>query len=144
MEKQPAVALIVARPGPLRNSLFSLINTLPQIEIVAECRDMPSLLRMGSKIQPDLLLMETELPGNHVCEALKHINIEWPATRTVLLVDNVAQQQEAESAGADVVLFKGYRAAGLLGIVEDLLSQELSLPHKNSAEQRQLSTQGAV
>jgi len=62
----------------------------------------------------------------------------------VCLVDNVAQQQEAESAGADVVLFKGHRAAGLLGIVEDLLSQELSLQHKNSAEQRSISKQDAV
>ena len=144
MEEQPAVALIVAKPGPLRNSLFSLINTLPQIEIVAECRDMPSLLRMGSKIQPDLLLMESDLPGNHVGESLQQINTEWPATRTVLLVDNVAQQQEAESAGADVVLFKGHRAAGLLGIVEDLLSQELSLQHKNVAEQRPIPKQGAI
>lgn len=139
MEEQPAVALIVAKPGVLRNSLFSLINTLPQIEIVAECRDMPSLLRMGSKIQPDLLLMETDLPESHVHESLEQINREWPATRTVLLVDNVAQQLEAESAGADVVLFKGHRAAGLLGIFEDLLSQELSLRHKNSAEQRPIS-----
>ena len=144
MEKQPAVALIVAKPGPLRNSLFSLMNTLPQIEIVAECRDMPSLLRMGSKIRPDLLLMETDLPGNHVHESLKHINTEWPATRTVLLVDNLAQQQEAESAGVDVVLFKGHRAAGLLGIVENLLSQELSLQNKNSTEQRLIPKQGAV
>ena len=144
MEEQPAVALIVAKPGPLRNSLFSLMNTLPQIEIVAECRDMPALLRMGSKIQPDLLLMETDLPGNHVHESLKQINTEWPATRTVILVDNAAQQHEAESAGADVVLFKGYRAASLLGIVEDLLSKELSLQHKNSGEQRPISKQVAV
>ena len=144
MEEHPAVALIIAKPGPLRNSLFSLMNTLPQIEIVAECKDMPALLRMGSKIQPDLLLMESDLPGNHVQESLKHINTEWPATRTVLLVDNVAQQQEAESAGADVVLFKGYRAAGLLGIVEDLLSQELSLQHKNSAKQHPIPRQAEV
>ena len=144
MEVQPAVALIVARPGPLRNSLFSLINTLPQIEIVAECRDMPSLLRMGSKIQPDLLLMESDLPGNHVRESMKQVNREWPATRTVLLVDNVAQQQEAESAGADVVLFKGHRAAGLLGIIADLLSQELSLQQQNSAKQHPIPKQSAI
>ena len=143
MKEQPAVALIVAKPGPLRNSLFSLMNTLPQIEIVAECRDIPSLFRMGTKIQPDLLLMESDLPGNHVHESLKHINTEWPVTRTVLLVDNVAQLQEAESAGADVVLYKGYRAASLLGIVEELLSQELSLKHKNFAEQCPVPKQGA-
>lgn len=144
MKEHAAVALIIAKPGPLRNSLFSLMNTLPQIEIVAECRDMPALLRMGSKIHPDLLIMETDMPGNHVHESLKHLNTEWPATRTVVLVDNAAQQQEAESAGADVVLFKGYRAAGLLGIVENLLSQELSLQHKNSAEQRPIRRQAAV
>lgn len=122
MEDQPTIALIVARPGPLRNSLFSLMNTVPQIEIVAESKDMHALLRMGSRMRPNLVLMVTILPGGHVHDSLRQINREWTATRTVVLVDDAAQQREAELAGADVILFKGFRAANLIGIVEDLLS----------------------
>lgn len=122
MDQQPTIAMVVAKPGPLRNSLFSLMNTLPQIEIVAEGRDMSSLLRIGDKVQPNLVLMESDLPEGHVHESLEHIKREWTATRTVVLVDNVGQQREAELAGADVVLIKGIRAASLMEIIEDLLS----------------------
>jgi DNA-binding NarL/FixJ family response regulator len=123
MDKKPKMALIVAKPGPLRNSLFSLMTTLPQVNLVAECRDMASLLQMGSQIQPDLVLMESSQPGNHLQQTIRTIKREWPATRTMILVDDVCQQQEAQQAGADEVLFKGFRAASLMGLVEDLLSQ---------------------
>jgi len=126
MDEQPNIALIVARPGPLRNSLYSLMNTLPQITKVAETSDMLSLSRMGSQNQPSLVLLETSCSEGNTREALDRINMEWPATRTVALVDNAAQQRDAESAGADVVLFKGFRAASLIGVVEELLSQAAS------------------
>jgi DNA-binding NarL/FixJ family response regulator len=133
MKNQPKMALIVARPGPLRNSLFSLMCTLPQIDLVAESRDMSSLLRIGSQIQPDLIVMETGLPGGHINQAVRHIKAEWAASRTVVLVDDVAQQQEAKLAGADVVLFKGFRAANLMELVENLLSREKT-PNQNVQE----------
>ena len=122
MDEQPKVALVIARPGPLRNSLFSLLHTLPQIEIVAEGRELPVLLRMGDKMQPNLVLMESDWPEDHIHESLRQIKKEWTAARTVVLVDNVKQQRETKLAGADVVLIKGIRAANLMKIVEGLLS----------------------
>ena len=139
MENQPTMALIVARPGPLRSSLISLASALPQIDIVAESRDMPSLLRMGAQLQPNLVLMETNLPGGHVHEALRYIHREWAATKTVVLVDDAAQQQEAELAGADVVLFKGFRAANLMEIIEELLPQAAPLQTALSATTQPVS-----
>jgi AmiR/NasT family two-component response regulator len=121
MNKIPKMALIVGQPGPLRNSLFSLMTTLPQIDLVAESKDMASLMRLGAQIQPDLVLMQPESPEAHLVEAIHFIKSEWPASRTIVLVDDISQQQEAESAGVDVVLFKGYRAAGLMNVVEELL-----------------------
>ena len=126
MKSPPKMALIVARPGPLRNSLFSLMISLPQINLVAESKDMTSLLRMGSQIQPDLVLLETGQPGDDIDWTVRHIRTEWKASRTVVLVDDSAQQLEAEQAGADIVLFKGVRASYLMGIVEDLLSQDIA------------------
>lgn len=126
MEEQPVTALIVVRPGPLRNSLLALMNTMPQIEIVAESRDVSSLLRMGTQLQPDLVLLETELPGDGVQEALRQIRDEWSATHTIVLVDNAIQRLNAQKAGADVVLYKGFRAASLVRIISSLLPQNVS------------------
>jgi len=44
--------------------------------------------------------------------------------RCIALADDVHQQQEAEAAGADVVLLKGFPAARLIATIEGLLSQE--------------------
>ena len=122
MPQRVTLALIVARPGPLRDSLQALINTIPQIEILAETADPSALLRMGANIQPDVVLLDADLPGEQVWSALRQIKAEWSQTRSIVLVEGSQQQQEAQAAGADVVLIKGYPAARLIATIEELLS----------------------
>ena len=43
---------------------------------------------------------------------------------TMGLVDNVQQGQKAESLGADSVLLKGYSAAKLISVTEDILGEQ--------------------
>lgn len=121
MERQPTIALIVVRPGPLRNSLQTLMASMPQIQIVAESRDVAALMQLGSQLPPDLVLMEAALPGDEVCAAVREIKARWVRSRTVVLVENADQQQEAEAAGADAVLYQGFPAAQLIAVVEELL-----------------------
>ena len=124
MPKQVTLALIVARPGPLRNSLQALMTTMPQIEILAETADPSALLRMGVEIQPDVVLMDANLPEEQAWAALRQIKEEWSQTQSIVLVEDSQQQQKAQAAGADVVLIKGYPAARLIATIEGLLSQE--------------------
>jgi DNA-binding NarL/FixJ family response regulator len=121
MPKQVTLALIVARPGPLRNSLQSLMTTMPQIEILAETSDPSALLRLGARIQPDVVLLDASLPGKEVGAALRQIKEEWSRTRSIVLVEDSQQQQEIEAAGADVALLKGYPAAKLIATIEESL-----------------------
>lgn len=121
MKRQLTIALIVARPGPLRNSLQTLIASLPQIHILAESRDVAALLQLGAQLPPDLVLMEAALPGNEVCAAVREIKAKWVDTRTVVLVENADQQRDAEAAGADAVLYQGYPAGRFIALVEKLL-----------------------
>ena len=122
MPKQVTLALIVARPGPLRNSLQALMTTIPQIEILAETSDPSALLRMGAKIQPDVVLLDASLPEEQVWPALRHIKEEWCHTRSIVLVEDSQQRQKVQAAGADVVLIRGYPAAKLIAAIEGLLS----------------------
>ena len=124
MPKQVTLAIIVARPGPLRNSLQSLMTTMPQIEILAETSDPSALLRMGAGIQPDVVLLDASLPEEQVWAALGQIKKEWSQTRSIVLVEDSQQQQKAQASGADLVLIKGYPAANLIAAIERLLSQE--------------------
>ena len=122
MSKRVTLALVVARPGPLRNSLLALMTTMPQIEILAETTDPSALRRMGAGMQPDVVLLDASLPEDQVWAALGRIKAEWSQTRSIVLVEDSQQQQKAQAAGADVVLFKGYPAAKLIAAIEGLLS----------------------
>jgi DNA-binding NarL/FixJ family response regulator len=122
--KQVTLALVVARPGPLRNGLQAVMTTMPQIEILAETTDPSTLLRMGDEIQPDIVLLDADLPEEQVWAAVRRIKEEWSQTRSIVLVKDSQQQQRAQAAGADVVLIKGHPAARLIAIIEGLLSQE--------------------
>ena len=124
MPQQVTLALIVARPGPLRNSLQALMTTIPQIEILAETTDPSALLRMGAEIQPDVVLLDADLPGEQVWSALREIREEWSQTRSIVLVEDSQQQEKAQAAGADIALIKGYPAARLIAAIGRLLSGE--------------------
>lgn len=121
MNRKLTIAIIVIRPGPLRNSLQTLMTSMPQIQVVAESKDVSALLELGAQLPPDLVLMEAGLPGNEVCAAVCEIKTRWSRTRTVVLVENARQQQEAEAAGADAVLYQGFPAARLIAVIENLL-----------------------
>jgi DNA-binding NarL/FixJ family response regulator len=45
----------------------------------------------------------------------------WSRTRSIVLVEDSRQQQEAQAAGADVALIKGYPAAKLTATIQELL-----------------------
>jgi DNA-binding NarL/FixJ family response regulator len=126
MPEQVTLALIVAKPGPLRNSLQSLMTTVRKIEIVAETDNPSALLRMGDTIQPDIVLLDASLSKDDVWAALKRIRKEWSQTRSIVLVEGSFQQQKAQAAGADFVLIKGYPAARLIAAIEELLSTAYS------------------
>ena len=124
MPKQVTLALIVARPGPLRNGLQALMTTMPQIEILAETTDPSALRRMGAGMQPDVVLLDASLPEDQVWAALGQIKAERSQTRSIVLVEDSQQQQKAQAAGADVVLIQGTPAGQLIAAIEGLLSQE--------------------
>ena len=122
MPDQVTLALIVAKPGPLRNSLQSLMTTVRKIEIVAETDNPSALLRIGDTIQPDIVLLDASLSKDDVWAALRRIQKEWSQTRSIVLVEDSHQQQKAQAAGADFVLIKGHPAAKLIAAIEELLS----------------------
>ena len=114
MSSQVTLALIVARPGPLRNSLQALLTTMPQIEVLAETSNPSALLRMGAGIQPDVVLIDASLPEEKVWPALRQIKEEWCQTQSIVLVEDSQRQQDALAAGADRFLSKGCPVGELL------------------------------
>jgi DNA-binding NarL/FixJ family response regulator len=118
----PKLVWIVARPDPLGNSLCSLLASLDEIDLMAECIELSAFMGMDSRIRPDLILVEPNLTDSQLGRTFHHIKQAWPHSRTILLVDRASQRHAAQKAGADVVLFKGCRAATLVDHIKTLLS----------------------
>jgi DNA-binding NarL/FixJ family response regulator len=116
-------ALIVTDLGSLHNGLLALMTTMPQIEVVGEASSASAALQMVAQHRPDLVLMDTDLPGSESCALLKQIKSDWPATRCIALANDVPQQQAAEARGADIALIKGFPPAQLITAVDRLLRE---------------------
>jgi DNA-binding NarL/FixJ family response regulator len=115
------MALIVARPGPLRDSLKFFLLTLPQIATVHLADDVASALRAVAEYDPVLVLIDTNGFGETIWATLRRIKAESLRSRCLVLVDDARQQEDAVAAGADVVLVKGCPATKLFETVEGLL-----------------------
>ena len=116
-------ALIVAKPGPLRDSIQALMIAIPQIEAVRETSDLSSALAMVFDRCPALVLLDSGLERGEIRPAVKRVKAQWPLARCVFLADDVQQQREGESAGVDAALLKGLPATQLVAVIVGLLPQ---------------------
>ena len=125
MPKQTKLALIVAKPGHLWDGVQSLLRTLPEIEIIAEIKFPSVLLKMGSEMKPDLILLDASLFGENIWEAITKINEVWSNTQCVVLVEDSQHYQALYDAGVDLVVQQGFPATKLVAAIEELLAAHL-------------------
>lgn len=121
MTKQTIFTLLVARPGPLKDGLRALLTAIPQIDIVAQVRDVATAPVVAAEFQPRLLIVDGGLPRLDLAALLPEIKALSAPTRCIVLAQDVAQQQTAAAAGADAVLLIGSFAEELAQVVEQLL-----------------------
>ena len=119
------LALVITKPGHLRNGLQSILRTVPQIEVIAESQDPSVLVRMSDEIHPDLILLDAEVIEDPDWTAIAKLKGEWPQTTILVLTENDKQGQQAKKAGADHFLPKGFPAAELVNLIETSLIQNL-------------------
>jgi DNA-binding NarL/FixJ family response regulator len=117
-------ALIIAKPGPLRDALRSLMIAMPEIDAVAEADDLSSALRADPRHAPALVLLDSSLAHGETGLTVRQTKAEWPVARCICLVDSVQQEREAEAAGANAALLKGTPPTKLVATLIGLLSQQ--------------------
>jgi DNA-binding NarL/FixJ family response regulator len=101
--------LIVDDSPQVRQELRTLLPLAGDIEIVGEAADGREAIRLAQALQPDVVLMDLEMPVLDGYEATRQIKASSPSCRVVALTvygDPLSRNQAAE-AGADVFLVKG-------------------------------------
>jgi DNA-binding NarL/FixJ family response regulator len=98
-----------------------LLMAIPQIETVRQADDALATLRIVTEHHPALVLLDTESFSGEFPEMIRTIKIGASQSRCLALANDVQQQREAQAAGADAALVKGFPAAKLFKTIEDLL-----------------------
>jgi DNA-binding NarL/FixJ family response regulator len=113
--------LVVAKPGPLRDSLVTLLQSLPQVSTVEQTHSAAAALRMVEAKPPSLVLVDSNLPGEEAWTVLNQLKTWRPAVRCVVLSETVQHCRQAEAAGANQALLSGIPAPKLSVALEGLL-----------------------
>ena len=109
----------------MREGLEALLSAVPEIGQVEEADELPSALGTAHRRPLDLILLDSSVIDGDVRASMAYLRKKWPEARCIHLADDVKLRDEAEAAGADVALLKGFSAAGLAATITRLLSREL-------------------
>jgi DNA-binding NarL/FixJ family response regulator len=101
--------LIVDDMAAVRQELRQWLPLVGDVEVAGEAADGQAAIDQAEALQPDVVLMDLEMPGLDGCEATRQIKARRPACRVVVLTvhGGPAEQQKASRAGADAFVVKG-------------------------------------
>lgn len=77
--------LIVEDHHVVRKGLMALLAAVPEVEVVGEASDGVQAVARFGELQPDVTLMDLQLPNMGGVEAITRIRREFPAARFIVL-----------------------------------------------------------
>jgi len=109
LEESKRGVLIVDDSPQVRQELRTLLPLVGDIEIVGEAADGQEAIRLAQALQPEVVLMDLEMPVLDGYEATRQIKASSPSCRVVALTVHgyEAARQKASQSGVDVFLVKG-------------------------------------
>ncbi len=112
----PIKVLIVDDDVRTRKGLVALLETIhltvadaacPQIELVGEAVNGLEALQMVETTNPDIVLMDVQMPEMDGIQATQKIKAKSPNVKIIILTVRSASRTAALEAGADAFLIKG-------------------------------------
>jgi DNA-binding NarL/FixJ family response regulator len=104
------IKVLVADDHPmLREGLVAVLATQPDFEVVGEAADGAETVRLAGTLEPDVVLLDLEMPGMDGVAALEELREAGSAARTVVFTayDTDERILGALRAGARGYLLKG-------------------------------------
>ncbi|MBK5970296.1 MULTISPECIES: response regulator [Thiorhodovibrio] len=93
----PSLRVLLVDDHPMvRNGLAALLNDQPDIEVVGEAASGEEALIDVARLQPDLVIMDSSMPGMGGIEATHRISQRWPEVRVI----GLSMHAEADRAAA--------------------------------------------
>ena len=108
MSETPASILLIDDHPLLRQGIKQLISMEQDMEVVGEASNAADGIRMATEIEPDLILMDLNMPEMDGIEALKRLRAQNISSRIIMFTvsDHEEDVVDALRAGADGYLLK--------------------------------------
>ena len=102
------IRILIADDHPYsRNGLRALLGTSPLVKVIGEAANGREAVRLVEQSQPDVVLMDVQMPVMDGLEATRYVKSQWPKVKVVMLTMYEGRQTDALAAGADDFLVKG-------------------------------------
>jgi DNA-binding NarL/FixJ family response regulator len=114
------IRLLVADDHPmLREGLVAVLGTEPDLEVVGEAADGEEVVRLAESLDPDVILLDLEMPGTDGVAALERLRDAGSRARTVVFTAYDTDERILGSlrAGARGYLLKGASRQEIFGAV---------------------------
>jgi len=114
----------------VRQGLVALLNTVPDMKVIAEAMDGKEAIDLFRRHEPDVTLMDLRLPNIGGVEAVKRIRQEFPAARIIVLTtfDGDEDIYRALQAGARAYLLKGMSGDELMDAIRAVHAGKSRIP----------------
>jgi two-component system nitrate/nitrite response regulator NarL len=116
--------LIVDDLPQVRQGLASMLHlaarrTKSKIEVTGEAQNGMEAIQQARALDPDVILMDLEMPILDGYEATRQIKVESPRRRVIILSihSGAKEQMRAREAGADGFVAKGARYQELINAI---------------------------
>jgi DNA-binding NarL/FixJ family response regulator len=122
--------LIVEDHHVVRKGLMALLAAVPEVEVVGEASDGVEAVARFGELQPDVTLMDLQLPNMGGVEAITRIRRDFPAARFIVLTtfDGDEDIYRSLQAGAKAYLLKGMTCEELLSTIHAVHSGRTFIP----------------
>ena len=114
----------------VRQGLVALLSTLDDLEIVGSVGDGLEAIGTFRKVEPDVTLIDLQLPKLGGADTIKRIRTEFPQARFIVLTtfDGDEDIYRALQAGARAYLLKGMPLDELVTTIHAVHSGKLHIP----------------
>ena len=114
------IRLLVADDHPmLREGLVAVLGTQPDFEVVGEAADGVEVVRLAERLDPDVILLDLEMPESDGVEALERLREAGSRARTLVFTAYDTDERILGSlrAGARGYLLKGASRKEIFGAI---------------------------
>ncbi|MDQ4129905.1 MAG: response regulator transcription factor [Actinomycetota bacterium] len=109
--------LIVDDQEPFRVAARMVVELTDGFEVVGEADSGEVAVELARELEPDLVLMDVNLPGMNGLEATRQILAETPRTRVLVLSTYEPQEYESRAVEAGAIGYVPKSAFGPDGLV---------------------------